>query len=627
LIGTQLDKYEVLQKVGEGGMATVYKGRHLTLGRDVAIKVLHPHLSASTRNRRRFAREARAIEHLRHDNILEIFDYSGVDSADCYIVTEFVEGETLTHLLSRVGAIPSEIAARIGVELAGALGYAHAQGILHRDLKPDNVMIRTDGRVKLMDFGIARFLDESQVTMTGALVGSPAFMSPEQAREEDLDARSDLFSLGTLLYHMVAGTMPFHGSNPSIILRNIIEGNRVGLAEQVPDVSASLADAVERLLSRNRDDRFVDARAVAEALQASLDEVGLAASDPRWSLARYLDDPSAVQADLRAFLSVHLIDAARARIASGDDLAGLRLINRLLTLEPTHDEALQLVHDLHGLEGDGSPRRRWLLAGSALAVLGAFVLLGALAPRPPEAPAERRLADRPAEAPAIVDVPVKQVIETIDEVTPAAPADVAPLVAPTQAAAPAPAIPAVPAAPSPARPIVPAASPTSPVAVAGARPADPVPTEPTSGEPACVAFRTLTAPADVYLDGVRIATTRDVGCHQLPAGTYSFVLRGGMVEETTIRLTLKPGERRDAELVQLALRPGKVRFAPTLSAACVVSVDGLAQGSLESLGYSVLLTRPDRPHRVSLKCGQKTLSEDYAGLAYPEVWFDGASSP
>jgi hypothetical protein len=126
---------------------------------------------------------------------------------------------------------------------------------------------------------------------------------------------------------------------------------------------------------------------------------------------------------------------------------------------------------------------------------------------------------------------------------------------------------------------------------------------------------------------VRIATTRDVGCHQLPAGTYSFVLRGGMVEETTIRLTLKPGERRDAELVQLALRPGKVRFAPTLSAACVVSVDGLAQGSLESLGYSVLLTRPDRPHRVSLKCGQKTLSEDYAGLAYPEVWFDGASSP
>jgi tRNA A-37 threonylcarbamoyl transferase component Bud32 len=621
LIGTQLDKYEVLQKVGEGGMATVYKGRHLTLGRDVAIKVLHPHLSASTRNRRRFAREARAIEHLRHDNILEIFDYSGVDSADCYIVTEFVEGETLTHLLSRVGAVPSEIAARIGIELAGALGYAHAQGILHRDLKPDNVMIRTDGRVKLMDFGIARFLDESQVTMTGALVGSPAFMSPEQAREEELDARSDLFSLGTLLYHMVAGRMPFHGSNPSIILRNIIEGNRIPLAEAVPDVSASLADAVERLLSRSRDDRFVDARAVAEALQASLDEVGLAASDPRWALARYLDDPPSVQADLSAFLSIHLIDAARARIAAGDDLAGLRLINRLLTLDPTHEEALRLVHDLHGLENVGSPRRAWLLAGGALAVLGAFVLVGVLAPRPPEPAPERGASERPTAAAARVDEPVKQApVETI-EASPPPEAPVAPL-EPPEPTAEAPA----PAATPPARPPPPADPP------AVARPTEPAPQPAEVGaakpaEPACVAFRSLTAPADVYLDGVRIATTRDVGCHQLPAGSYSFVLRGGMVEETTIRLTLKPGERRDAELVQLALRPGKVRFAPTLGATCVVSVDGLAQGSLESLGYAVLLTRPDRPHRVSLKCGQKTLAEDYAGLAYPEVWFDGSAAP
>src|SRR5689334_15311809 len=126
-------------------MATVYRGRHTTLDRDVAIKVLHPHLSSSARNRKRFAREARAIEHLRHPNILEIFDYSGLDAEECYIVTEFVQGETLSGLLWRRGRLPSEIAAIIGRDLALALASAHREGILHRDLKPDNVMLRGDG--------------------------------------------------------------------------------------------------------------------------------------------------------------------------------------------------------------------------------------------------------------------------------------------------------------------------------------------------------------------------------------------------------------------------------------------------------------------------------------------------
>ena len=225
MIGNVLDnRYEVLQKVGEGGMATVYRGRHATLDRDVAIKVLHPHLSSSTRNRERFACEARAIEHLRHDSILSIFDYSGMDQSDyCYIITEFVEGETLSEWVGRSVRLPSEIVVVMGLHLASALSYAHAEGILHRDLKPDNVMVRFDGTVKLMDFGIARFLDEVQVTMTGALVGSPAFMSPEQAKEMPLDPRSDLFSLGTVLFYLTTGCLPFSGSNPSLILKNVIE--------------------------------------------------------------------------------------------------------------------------------------------------------------------------------------------------------------------------------------------------------------------------------------------------------------------------------------------------------------------------------------------------------------------
>ncbi len=272
MIGTFLDKYEVLQKIGEGGMATVYRARHTTLGREVAIKILHPHLSAVARNRRRFAREARAIEHLDHENILKIFDYSGSDAEDCYIVTEFVEGQTLRQLIEARGLLPSEVAAFIGIKLADALRYAHEAGIIHRDLKPENVMLRVDGTVKLMDFGIARFLDESSVTMTGALVGSPAYMSPEQALERKLDARSDLFSLGTLLYHLVTGQLPYAGSNPSIILRNIIEGVRREVLDVQPGVAPKLADVINRLLELEPDARYDSAEAGASAVAAVLDD-------------------------------------------------------------------------------------------------------------------------------------------------------------------------------------------------------------------------------------------------------------------------------------------------------------------------------------------------------------------
>ena len=208
MIGNVVEKYEVIQKIGEGGMATVYRGRHTTLGREVAIKVLHPHLSASERNRMRFAREARAIEHLEHDNILRIFDYSGSDTERCYIVTEFVDGITLQDLLNERARFPSEVTAQVGIKLAKALSYAHGLGIIHRDLKLENVMLKRDGELKLMDFGIARFLDEVNLTVTGALIGSPAYMSPEQAMERVLDHRSDLFSLGTLLFHLTTGQLP-----------------------------------------------------------------------------------------------------------------------------------------------------------------------------------------------------------------------------------------------------------------------------------------------------------------------------------------------------------------------------------------------------------------------------------
>jgi serine/threonine-protein kinase len=214
VIGSVLDKYEVLQKLGEGATATVYRGRHMAIGKDVAIKVLHPHLSASSRYRERFNREARAVGRLAHQNIVSILDYSGQNADDCYIVTELVDGLTLQTLLTERGRLPSEIVALLGAELAAALAFAHAAGIIHRDIKPENVMIRRDGRVKLMDFGVARVLDESSITLDGSLLGSPAYMSPQQALDEALDGRSDLFSLGSMLFTRSPGTSPSRVRTP-----------------------------------------------------------------------------------------------------------------------------------------------------------------------------------------------------------------------------------------------------------------------------------------------------------------------------------------------------------------------------------------------------------------------------
>lgn len=617
MIGHTLDKYEVLQKIGEGGMATVYRGKHCTLGREVAIKVLHPHLSCSVRNRKRFAREARAIEHLRHDNILEIFDYSGSDSDDCYIVTEFVEGENLTDLLHRVGPMPSEVVALIGLHLARALAYAHEAGILHRDLKPDNVMLRRDGTVKLMDFGIARFLDESQVTMTGALVGSPAFMSPEQAREADLDPRSDLFSLGTLLFYLLTGHLPFAGSNPSLILKNIIEGNRPGVSELAPSVSASLAATVDLLLHVDREERPQSARKVEEALQRCLDEVEVKPSEMQWSLVRFLDDPEAWKRRLEDHLRQALLPKAKSLLMAGDHLAALQLLNRLLSIDPENSEVLQLVQGLYAEEAAPARRRaRAVVVGTVLAGIAAVGLFALAWSGAPEAQVEPEGPPTPSAAVAAPREPTGAGLAA-RAAEPPAPAPV-----PVESAAPAAPEPSEPGSPkstpiriNPMRPPGPARLPTlAPATATAAAPLD--------DTPALVELR-VSPPfwADIYEDGRRIGDTRDREPIRLSPGAHTVVLRSPLMEDRTVHFAVAPGERFLLRDIDLVPKPAIVRLDDRLAADCEVVRDGEAMGTVGALGRRLSLPRPDREHLVAVTCADRVHTQRYAALLVPVVDF------
>jgi serine/threonine-protein kinase len=365
VIGRILDKYEILEEVGQGGMAVVYRGRDRVLQRDVAVKVLHPHLASAPEARLRFEREAHAVAKLRHENILEIFDYSGTESADSYIVTEFINGTTLKGALGEHEPGFPEIGAMIVVEVLRALAHAHSLGVLHRDVKPENVMIRDDGVLKLMDFGIAQIVDAQRMTVTGQLLGSPAYMSPEHVEGRPLDFRTDVFAAGILLYQLSTNELPFKGKNPHEILKRIADCRYVDARVVNPLVGDRLNRIIARALAREPDDRFPDVTSMLDELLRVLAEVDL--SDPRGELKRYFADPVAYEGALRQRLLSVLARRARAELAARRTSSALEVMNRVLTIDPANEEVLGLL--------DSVERRRRLWKIGVLAVAG-FALAG-----------------------------------------------------------------------------------------------------------------------------------------------------------------------------------------------------------------------------------------------------------
>jgi eukaryotic-like serine/threonine-protein kinase len=266
----RLGRYEIEQIIGRGGMGVVFKGFDTQLHRVVAIKVLAPHLAHSGPARQRFDREARAAASIVHEHVVAIHDVQA-DGAAPYLVMQFVPGRSLQERVAQEGPLsPAEIL-RIGMQAAAGLAAAHAQGVIHRDVKPANILLENGvDRALLTDFGLARAADDATLTHSGIIAGTPHYMSPEQARGRPADARSDLFSLGAVLYFMATGHPPFRAEQAMAILNRICHDQHRNVQEINPTIPDDLADTIDRLLEKKPGRRFGTAEEVRQTLERAL---------------------------------------------------------------------------------------------------------------------------------------------------------------------------------------------------------------------------------------------------------------------------------------------------------------------------------------------------------------------
>lgn len=333
------ERYTIISFLGVGGMGEVYLAEDTRLGRKVAIKTLPTEFTNDKERLRRFQQEARTASGLNHPNLLTIHEI-GAESGAHFIAAEYIDGETLRARIKR-GRVPIDEALDLAQQAAFALTAAHGAGIVHRDIKPENIMVRHDGIVKVLDFGLAKLLEDHAremidheadtralvLTDPGKVLGTPAYMSPEQARGLDLDARTDIWSLGVVLYEMVAGRAPFRGETKSHTVVSILETEPPSLATFAPDAPAELQRIVRKALTKDRDSRYQTARDLMLDLKSLRRDLDIQSEIDRSnaSSARVSDDivkPVVAATDADAGLSERVTSLAHARPTSGDDQAG-----------------------------------------------------------------------------------------------------------------------------------------------------------------------------------------------------------------------------------------------------------------------------------------------------------------
>ncbi len=265
-VGTLLDtRYRLDAKIGTGGMSTVYRAFDTTLERQVAIKLMHREIASQSDQLERFRREARAVAQLNHQHVVGVIDAGEADdghgSATPYIVFEYVQGETLKDRIRRHGRLPVPEAVAYTIEIARALGAAHAAGIVHRDVKPQNVLVDGEGAAKVTDFGIARTLEQDGLTADGRVLGTTDYVSPEQALGHDVTGQSDIYSLGIVLFEMLTGDVPFQGDNQVAVAMKHVREELPDVQVRRPEVSSALARVVDIATAKDLKDRYADADA------------------------------------------------------------------------------------------------------------------------------------------------------------------------------------------------------------------------------------------------------------------------------------------------------------------------------------------------------------------------------
>jgi serine/threonine protein kinase len=269
LIGQSFGKCRLLQFIGKGGMGSVYLGEHLFLKRRVAIKILSRDLSSDPEELSRFEKEAIAAARLDHENIVTIHDVDE-ENGRLFIVMEYVEGEDLDVHLRRKGPLPPRRAAQVAIEVARALEHAHAAGVVHRDIKPGNILLGRRGQIKITDFGLAQDVGQREKNEDGSVMGTPFYVSPEQAQGLSADGRSDLYSLGVTLFQALTGKRPFEGRSPDSVIRKHLEKPRPSLRLRRPALPQALEAIVHRMMAINPDGRYKTARDLRRDLELFL---------------------------------------------------------------------------------------------------------------------------------------------------------------------------------------------------------------------------------------------------------------------------------------------------------------------------------------------------------------------